>query len=158
MSKTFSVTREATLPASADRIYAHLIDLKAWQAWSPWEGLDDNMGREYSDDTVGPGARYKWDGNRKVGEGIMTITEVGEDAYVVIDLQFIRPFKAHNTTRITLTPAGDATKVTWTLTGPMTFMSRVMGIFFSMDKMVGKDFEKGLVQLEAAVKAGPPKV
>ena len=25
----------------------------------------------------------------------------------------------------------------------------VMGVFFSMDKMIGKDFEKGLVQLKA---------
>lgn len=34
------------------------------------------------------------------------------------------------------------------MTGPMTLMTRVMGVFKSMDKMVGPDFEKGLTQLK----------
>jgi hypothetical protein len=34
-------------------------------------------------------------------------------------------------------------------------MTRFMGVFMSMDKMVGKDFEKGLTQLkDAATKSG----
>ena len=37
--------------------------------------------------------------------------------------------------------------VTWSMTGPKTRMTRVMGVFMSMDKMVGPDFEKGLAQL-----------
>ena len=41
------------------------------------------------------------------------------------------------------------------MVGPKTFMTRVMGIFMSMDKMVGHDFEKGLTRLgDAATKAG----
>lgn len=35
------------------------------------------------------------------------------------------------------------------MTGPMTLMLRIMGIFKSMDKMVGPDLEKGLEQLKA---------
>ena len=31
----------------------------------------------------------------------------------------------------------------------MTFMSRVMGLFINMDKMIGKDFEAGLQNLKA---------
>ncbi|NNC91092.1 MAG: polyketide cyclase, partial [Acidimicrobiia bacterium] len=42
---------------------------------------------------------------------------------------------------------------TWTMPGPHTLMSRIMGIFVSMDKMVGKDFEKGLAQLKSSVEA-----
>lgn len=38
--------------------------------------------------------------------------------------------------------------MTWTLGGPKTFMTKVMSIFTSMDKMVGPDFEKGLRQLK----------
>lgn len=78
----------------------------------------------------------------------MTIKAVEPNAQVVIDLEFIRPFKAQNVTTITLVPNGDRTDVTWTLTGPMTIMSRFVGIFFPMDKMVGGDFEKGLAQLK----------
>jgi hypothetical protein len=34
------------------------------------------------------------------------------------------------------------------MVGPMTLMTRVMGIFKSMDKMIGPDFEKGLERLK----------
>jgi len=39
--------------------------------------------------------------------------------------------------------------VTWTMTGPSLFVTKVMGVFFNMDKMIGKDFEQGLAQLKA---------
>jgi hypothetical protein len=35
------------------------------------------------------------------------------------------------------------------MTGPKTLMTRVMGIFTSMDKLVGKDFGKRLARLKA---------
>lgn len=41
-----------------------------------------------------------------------------------------------------LTPQGDSTGVTWTLTGPMSLMFKVMGVFISMEKMVAPDFER----------------
>jgi hypothetical protein len=34
------------------------------------------------------------------------------------------------------------------MTGPKTLMTRVMGLYKSMDKMVGPDFENGLAQLK----------
>lgn len=39
--------------------------------------------------------------------------------------------------------------MTWRMTGPKTFATKVMGIFTSMDKVVGGEFEKGLAQLKA---------
>jgi hypothetical protein len=33
--------------------------------------------------------------------------------------------------------------------GPLGLMQRVMHIFFSMEKMVGPDFEKGLANMKA---------
>ena len=34
--------------------------------------------------------------------------------------------------------------------GPNLFMTKLMGVFMSMDKMVGKDFERGLANLKQA--------
>ena len=45
-------------------------------------------------------------------------------------------------------PQGNATNVHWVMHGPATFMSKVMGVFFNFDKMVGKDFEAGLANLK----------
>jgi hypothetical protein len=94
------------------------------------------------------GAVYAWKGNRKAGEGRMEITSATEPSEVVIALQFLKPFKSSNTTTFTLEPEGDGTKVVWTMQGPKTFMTKVMGIFTSMDKLVGGDFEKGLGRLQ----------
>jgi hypothetical protein len=70
---------------------------------------------------------------------------------VHIDLTFEKPFKSRNDTRFSLAPTGadgGSTEVTWTMVGTKTFMTRVMGLFTSMDKMIGPDFEKGLRQLK----------
>ncbi len=38
--------------------------------------------------------------------------------------------------------------MTWTMEGPKTFMTRIMGIFTSMEKVIGPDFERGLARLK----------
>ena len=79
----------------------------------------------------------------------MEIIESTPASKVRIDLQFMKPFKAHNVAEFTFEPRGQNTNVTWAMHGPVTFMSRVMGLFINMDKMIGKDFEAGLQNLKA---------
>ncbi|MGH3355216.1 MAG: SRPBCC family protein, partial [Nocardioidaceae bacterium] len=52
-------------------------------------------------------------------------------------------------TVFTIQPEGSASRVTWTMTGKKTLMTKVMGIVTSMDKLLGPDFEKGLTRLKA---------
>ena len=79
----------------------------------------------------------------------MEITEATPSSNVTIKLDFLTPFESHNTTVFTLAPSGAGTEVTWTMSGPATYVTKVMTTFVSMDKMVGGDFEKGLQQLKA---------
>jgi hypothetical protein len=83
----------------------------------------------------------------------MEITDAVEPSKVQIALQFLKPFKSSSTTTFELVERDGATNVTWQMVGPKTFMTRVMGIFTSMDKVVGKDFEKGLDRLKTAAVA-----
>ena len=39
--------------------------------------------------------------------------------------------------------------MTWAMYGPSAFITKLMGVFFNMDKMIGKDFEVGLENLKA---------
>ena len=149
----YEVKRTITVDVEPHKVYGKIVDLHKWQAWSPWEGLDPEITRRYTGPDSGVGASYAWNGNRKVGEGKMTITDVAEPGRVALDLHFLKPFKAENETVFSLEPAGEGTRVTWTMTGSHTILSRIMGIFMSMDKMVGKDFEKGLAQLKTDVEA-----
>jgi uncharacterized protein YndB with AHSA1/START domain len=150
---TFTVERSAEIGAPPERVWAALVDFHEWPKWSPWEELDPDVRRTYEGPDSGVGAAYRWEGNRKAGAGRMEITEATAPSGLVIDLRFLKPFKSENTTRFTLAPGGEGTRVTWTMTGPKTFMTRVTGIFKSMDKMIGPDFEKGLQQLDAYVTA-----
>lgn len=153
---TFHVERTGVINAPAETVYGHIVNFHDWQAWSPWEKLDPNMKKTFggADGTVG--ATYAWVGNDKVGEGRMTITELTAVSKVGMSLEFLKPFKASNTATFTLAPEGNGTKVTWAMDGKNDLMAKVMCIFMDMDKMVGGDFEKGLVSLKAVSEASAP--
>ena len=76
--------------------------------------------------------------------------EIAEAVYKQLqELDFIAPFEGHNVAEFTLNGKGDATHVTWAMYGPASFVAKLMGVFFSMDSMIGKDFEAGLAALKA---------
>jgi Polyketide cyclase / dehydrase and lipid transport len=147
---TFVVERAVHVQAPPDKIYPYLADFRQWSAWSPWEKRDPAMQRRFSGAASGQGAVYAWEGNRDVGSGRMEIRSARPVSSVDIQLDVLAPFEAHHTATFTLVPQNGATAVTWTLQGPMPFLSKVIGVFVSMDQMVGKDFEVGLANLKAA--------
>ena len=146
---TFTIQRSATIKAPPERVFGLINDFPSWRKWSPWEDIDPDLKRAYSGTPSGKGAVYEWDGT-KAGAGRMEILDAPAPRKVTIKLDFIRPFEAHNTAEFTLQPQGDATAVTWAMRGKNIFIGKVMSIFMDMDKMVGKDFEKGLQSLKAA--------
>jgi Polyketide cyclase / dehydrase and lipid transport len=146
---TYHVERSTTIAAAPEKISPLLDNFHNWDQWSPWAKLDPNMRVSYSGPPAGPGAVYQWEGNSKVGKGRMEILSA-EPLLTSIKLDFLSPFESHNRTNFVLEPQGQATRVTWTMDGPNTFMSKLMSVFVSMDKMVGKDFDTGLNQLKSA--------
>ncbi|MES2692434.1 MAG: SRPBCC family protein [Verrucomicrobiota bacterium] len=150
----FVVERNGTVSAPPAAVFPYVNDFQKWGAWSPWEKLDPNLKRTFSGPAAGVGAVYEWAGNKQAGEGRMTITESRPSDLVRIKLEFLKPFTATNTTIFTFTPIGEQTAVNWRMTGEKNFLFKLVGLFMSMDKMVGKDFEKGLMQLRAAAEAG----
>jgi uncharacterized protein YndB with AHSA1/START domain len=145
---TFGVQRSITIKAPPEKIYPQIDTLSAWQKWSPYEKYDATMKRTYEGPASGKGAVYAWDGNKKVGAGRMEIIDSVPSSKVVFKLDFVRPFEGHNTATFTLVPNGDSTTVTWAMDGPAPYISKLMGIFFDMDEMIGKDFADGLAKLK----------
>lgn len=147
---TFAVTRSITIKAPPEKIVPLVNDFHNWPSWSPWERLDPNMQRTFSGPASGTGAVYAWKGNDDVGQGRMEITSQSLPSKVNIKLDFIEPFPMSSVTEFTFAPQGENTTVTWNMSGPMPFISKLMTVFMSMDAMVGKDFEKGLANMKAA--------
>ena len=145
---SFEMNRSTTIAAPPERIHALLDDFRAWQQWSPWEGLDPDLQRTFTGPERGVGSHYEWDGNKKAGHGTMEIIESTPHA-VVVDLRFLKPFEATNITRFDLTPTGEGTDVVWTMSGQRGALMGLMGKLY-FDKAIGKDFDQGLAQLKAA--------
>jgi uncharacterized protein YndB with AHSA1/START domain len=146
---TFRVQRSTSIKAPPEKIFPLINDLRGWGAWSPYEKRDPAMKRAYSGAATGKGAVYEWDGNKNVGKGRMEITDTAPPSRIAIKLDFFEPFEAHNTAEFTMDGKGDSTSVTWAMYGPANYISKLMGVFFNMDKMIGRDFEAGLANLKA---------
>jgi hypothetical protein len=106
------------------------------------------MKRTYSGAASGKGSVYEFDGNKEVGTGRLEIIDSEPPSNVVISLDMRKPFEGHNIIEYTLEPNGDSTNFTWAIHGPVPYLGKVMSIFVSMDKMIGKDFETGLANLK----------
>ncbi len=146
---SFRVERATVIKAPPAKVFALIDDFHQWAGWSPWEKRDPAMKRTHSGAASGKGAVYAWEGNGDVGAGRMEILETTAPSRVLIRLDFLKPFAATNTAEYTIVPEGDGTRVTWAMYGPAPFVSKLMQVFVSMDKMIGTDFEQGLANLKA---------
>ena len=145
---SFRLERSIAIKAPPEKIFALLNDFHQWEAWSPWEKIDPAVKRTYSGAASGRGAAYAWSGNKEVGAGRMEIVEPQPSSRLLIKLDFSAPFEAHNMVEFTLLRQGDVTRVTQAMFGPSPYVSKLMGLVFSMDKMVGGKFEEGLANLK----------
>lgn len=139
-----------TLNAPPDKIVPLINNFRRWSSWSPYEKLDPAMKRTFSGSVYGTGAVYEWEGNSDAGAGRMMITDTSSSK-VVVKLDFLKPFEGHNTIEFILVVDGGATNVTWAMYGPSPYLSKVMALFFSMETMLGRDFESGLNRMKGIV-------
>ena len=154
-SDYFRVERSISVSALPAAVFAQVNDFHKWEAWSPWAKLDPAMKETYDGAPSGVGASYSWTGNSKVGTGRMTLTESRPFEQIKIRLEFLKPFAATNTAEFTFKPDGNQTIVTWSMFGKSNYFCKLMGLFMSMDKMIGTQFEKGLADLKATAEAAP---
>lgn len=149
----FRVTRTGRISAPADVVFANVNTLRNWEAWSPWAKMDPNAKSTYTGPESGPGSSMAWSGNNKVGEGRMTIMDVKPTEVIHLKLEFLRPMKATHMAEFLFKADGNQTTVTWSMSGKNNFMGKAFSVFVNCDKMIGRDFEKGLASLNSASQA-----
>jgi hypothetical protein len=150
-SSEFRVVRSAAMAAPPPAVFAQVNDFHLWEAWSPWAKIDPTMKQTYEGPAAGVGAISNWSGDGKAGQGRMTLTESRPHDLIQIRLEFMKPWQATNAVEFTFQPDGEQTIVKWSMSGKKNFFLKAFGLFMSMDKMVGRDFEKGLAQLRTVV-------
>ncbi|MFM9625837.1 hypothetical protein ACKI14_49505, partial [Streptomyces turgidiscabies] len=73
----------------------------------------------------------------------MTIATSVPSSLVTMQLDFTKPFTAHNRAEFSVVPRGGVCDVTWAMTGRRPYSHKLMGALFNMDRMVGDEFSKG---------------
>ena len=150
LPREVTVERTAEINAPADKIWPHINNLKATEAWSPWLGLDPDVKTTYGDIAEGVGAKMSWaSDDPNVGNGSMEVMESVPNERLASALDFGDMGTA--TARYELAGNSEATTVTWALDLDMgaSPVGRWFGLM--MDGMVGPDYEKGLANLKALV-------
>ena len=144
----FRIARSAVFAAPSEKVFPLINDFHNWPNWSPWAKLDPEMQTTFEGPASGVGSVYTWSGNKKVGSGKMTILESDPTRRILIQLEFMAPWVAKNLAEFTLTPQDNQTRLDWAMTGTHNYMGKLFGTICNLDKMVGKDFEKGLVNMK----------
>lgn len=145
----FALEREITINAPREKVFALINDFHEWGKWSAWEKLDPGMTRTFSGPPSGTGSIYQWSGNSDAGAGSMEITNAAAPSKIDIKLDFTKPLESHNITEFTIDSTAAGTHVKWNMHGPNNFLSKIMTVFVSMDKLVGPQFEEGLANMKA---------
>lgn len=153
--KEATVQRSIVINAPKAVVFEQIRYFKNSNKWSPWMEMDPNIKVEYKGTDGQEGASYVWSGNDKVGEGEMTNTGVS-DGTMNYTVHFIKPFESTSAGYMKAEDTAGMTKVTWSMTMPIAFPMRAMCVMMGgMDKMIGKDFEKGLTKLKTLVESNP---
>jgi effector-binding domain-containing protein len=147
------VSRSVTIARPASLVYAVVNSFQLFPKWSPWQDLDPNMHQTMEGPRDGAGAKLIWSGNDKVGSGTQLITASTPDRSVASDLDFAGMGVAKSL--ITLTPDGAMTRATWTLDIDMGANPIGHYIGLTMDRMIGRDFSRGLAKLKKLVESMP---
>ncbi|MFN0087484.1 MAG: SRPBCC family protein [Blastocatellia bacterium] len=144
---SYRVERSVTMRAKPEDVFHHLHTLKTWPEWTAWNHQRyPDMKVSFRGPDAGIGATYDWDG-KDVGQGYLTITAADPNKGIEYDLNF-QNGEFLSKGGVTMAPAGEEVKVTWVNEGQLGSnpVNRYFGLM--MDRMMGPDFEAGLMNLK----------
>lgn len=146
LPRQVTVTRSATVDAAPETLFALISSNAGYQRFNPYASSDPDLKIELFGPDQGVGSGFRFDG--KEGKGSQTVTALVPDRSVTMQIDL--GAMGQPTQQFDLTPEGSGTRVTWSMQADMGVnpVARVFGLF--MDRMIGKTFETGLTNLNAA--------
>jgi hypothetical protein len=144
----YTVERTVAINAPAEKVYAQIIDLQAWQKWSPWAKQDPEAKYTYGQNMQNQ-PFMEWTGDQ-IGMGRLDVIRTTPNEKIETNLHFYSPYEGSSFGTWLLVSDQKTTVLTWRNQGQLEgFISKYYGLI--IDSTLGKDFEKGLANIKAIV-------
>ena len=143
---TYHVERSTEINQPVEIVFDQVVDLNNYMQWNPWTEKDPNVKNKITGEPTVRGMKWSWDG-KKTGKGNLTLVEFKRNEFIRNRLVFEYPNQMEADDLWIFEEINGKTIVRWVNSGDLNFpIGRWFGLF--MDKMMGKDFEKGLENLK----------
>jgi effector-binding domain-containing protein len=147
LPRNVRIQRSITMKSDQEIVFEQINTLRNWEQWSPWHKIDPKMKLVYGDIPSGKDAFYSWSSEeRAVGKGKLTITKSVPYDTINVTMDFME--QGISSGGYNLKKVDSLVRLTWWMEADMgnNPIGRIMGLF--LDKIVGKDFDKGLKNLK----------
>lgn len=149
LSSKFSMSRSVEIQAPVSLVFPKLLDLHEYVKWNPFAEGDPTNKTDISGSGVGSSLAWI---SEKTGEGKMTIFNVESEKDISIKMEFFKPMAGEGIVHwITNSKAESTTELIWTFEQDLSYFQRYFGLM--MDFMMGKHFEKGLLNFKSLVES-----
>jgi hypothetical protein len=143
-----NIEKSIEIKRNSKVVFDYLRLTKNQDNFSVWNMTDPDMNKKHqgTDGTIG--FIYSWDSTMKnVGAGEQEITGIEEGKSIDYTIRFFRPMQNTGKSKFQITSTGDeSSSVVWIFDSPSKFPMSLFSPIFK--KMLGKDIEKGLVNLK----------
>lgn len=143
------IEKSVEINVSSELVFNYLKITANQDNFSVWNMADPAMKKQYQGKDGTVGFIYSWDSSMKnVGAGAQEITGIEDGKSIEYSVRFSRPMQ--NTAKIKFQITREAenrTVVAWIFDSPSKFPMSLLSPIFK--KMLGKDLEKGLINLKA---------
>lgn len=150
---TFHVERSILIEKPVGLVFQTAVDMNQRSKWDPWIEMepDVEMNVTMTPEVIGSG--YSWKGEI-IGEGKITLKEFIPNELIKSKIEFISPQSMESDVIWNFKEVEDGTKITWAFEGSLSYpVERWSGLF--MDKFMGPQFEKGLINFKALAESIP---
>lgn len=149
----FNISRELVVNAPPEAVFPHINSSQKANTWMPWKDSDPEVQMNFSGPEKGIGSTSSWESKGQMGTGKAVVVESVPNQTVKTQLTYAKPMEMSQLAELSLSPTNEGTLVRWSVTGKNSFIRRAMCFFMDMDKMVGKEFDKGLAKLKNLVES-----
>ncbi len=152
-SGEFHYERSAVINAPAQKIYPLVSNFRLSHQWHPSAIKDPNLVTRFFGPDAEVGSVMEYDGIADAGSGRLEITKLSPNESVEIKSMQIKPIAILSDYQYKLTPEGNGTRFTWTMSGDGGYLEKLASFFGNGEKTVARDLELGIQKLKSLSEA-----